>query len=160
PNGALLAALIRRDRGCAVPGCGRSRFLHAHHVIFWARGGQTTMDNLVLLCSGHHRLVHDDTGEERISIEALGKQRFRFRAADGREILAAPRIHGDAESLVDAYREVADDAIIPYWYGESIDHDWFIGSYIDKRTQELREAATARREAAAPGDSAESLQAA
>src|SRR5699024_1855016 len=28
PNGALLAALIRRDRGCAVPGCGRSRFLH------------------------------------------------------------------------------------------------------------------------------------
>lgn len=52
-------ALIVRDRGCAFPGCHRRpRQCHAHHVIHWADGGWTSLDNLVLLCSMHHRLIH------------------------------------------------------------------------------------------------------
>ncbi|QUQ63308.1 HNH endonuclease signature motif containing protein [Kutzneria sp. CA-103260] len=52
-------ALIIRDRGCAFPGCHRRpRQCHAHHVIHWADGGPTSMDNLVLLCGQHHRLIH------------------------------------------------------------------------------------------------------
>jgi len=52
-------ALIIRDKGCAFPGCDRRpRQCHAHHCRHWADGGPTSVDNLVLLCGRHHRLVH------------------------------------------------------------------------------------------------------
>ncbi len=52
-------ALIARDKGCAFPSCHLSpRWTDAHHVIHWADGGDTSLDNLVLLCRRHHRLVH------------------------------------------------------------------------------------------------------
>jgi Domain of unknown function (DUF222)/HNH endonuclease len=56
---ALRRALRARDRGCRFPGCENHRFVDAHHVRHWARGGETTLDNLVLLCRRHHRLVHE-----------------------------------------------------------------------------------------------------
>jgi hypothetical protein len=56
---ALCRALRRRDRGCRFPGCENHRFVDAHHIEHWARGGETSMDNLVLLCRTHHRLVHE-----------------------------------------------------------------------------------------------------
>jgi hypothetical protein len=52
-------ALRERDRGCRFPGCERSRFVDAHHVRHWAHGGETSLDNLLLLCRHHHRLVHE-----------------------------------------------------------------------------------------------------
>ncbi|MFI9388165.1 HNH endonuclease [Kutzneria sp. NPDC052558] len=58
PN-AIRRALIHRDKGCAFPGCGRPpRQCHAHHIVHWADGGPTSLDNLVLLCSRDHRLIH------------------------------------------------------------------------------------------------------
>ena len=56
---ALRRALESRDRGCRFPGCGL-RFTDAHHIRHWADGGETNLDNLVLLCRFHHRLVHED----------------------------------------------------------------------------------------------------
>jgi Domain of unknown function (DUF222)/HNH endonuclease len=56
---ALRRALRARDRGCRFPGCQNHRFVDGHHVRHWARGGATTLDNLVLLCRRHHRLVHE-----------------------------------------------------------------------------------------------------
>ena len=56
---ALRRALESRDRGCRFPGCGL-RFTDAHHVRHWADGGETKLENLVLLCRFHHRLVHQD----------------------------------------------------------------------------------------------------
>jgi hypothetical protein len=53
-------ALQARDRGCRWPGCDRHvGWASAHHIEFWARGGQTKLSNLVLLCYFHHRLVHE-----------------------------------------------------------------------------------------------------
>jgi 5-methylcytosine-specific restriction endonuclease McrA len=52
-------ALRARDRGCRFPGCENRRFLDAHHVHHWAKGGETTVENLLLLCRHHHRLVHE-----------------------------------------------------------------------------------------------------
>src|SRR5439155_1348205 len=43
---ALRRALRARDRGCRFPGCENRRFLDAHHVHHWARGGPTTLGNL------------------------------------------------------------------------------------------------------------------
>ncbi|MEX0581310.1 MAG: HNH endonuclease signature motif containing protein [Mycobacterium sp.] len=54
----LRRALEHRDRCCAVPGCGATRGLHAHHIRHWEDGGATDLDNLVLLCPHHHRLHH------------------------------------------------------------------------------------------------------
>src|SRR5690606_2424144 len=56
---AIGRALWLRDRGCRVPGCGRTRHLHAHHIQPWAEGGPTKVSNLVLVCSGHHRMIHE-----------------------------------------------------------------------------------------------------
>jgi len=58
---ALRRALEARDgRVCAMPGCERRHGLAGHHVIHWAHGGRTDLDNLVLLCAFHHRLFHED----------------------------------------------------------------------------------------------------
>jgi len=57
----LRSALIVRDRGCVAEGCDRPpAWTEAHHVLHWAEGGSTSLDNLVLLCRTHHRKVHDD----------------------------------------------------------------------------------------------------
>jgi len=54
----LRRALEHRQRTCAVPGCGATRGLHAHHLQHWEDGGPTELANLVLLCPYHHRLHH------------------------------------------------------------------------------------------------------
>jgi len=56
---ALRRALWLRDAGCRFPGCTNRRFIHGHHVRHWANGGETSLQNLALLCSFHHRLVHE-----------------------------------------------------------------------------------------------------
>ena len=57
---AIRRALQRRDDGCSFPGCTCSRFVDAHHIRHWADGGETSLNNLVLLCRRHHRMVHED----------------------------------------------------------------------------------------------------
>jgi hypothetical protein len=52
-------ALQARDGGCRFPGCTHTRFVDGHHIKHWADGGETSLGNLVLLCSYHHRLVHE-----------------------------------------------------------------------------------------------------
>jgi hypothetical protein len=51
--------LKERDRHCRAPGCTRTRGLHAHHVRHWIDGGTTDPDNLMLLCTVHHRMLHE-----------------------------------------------------------------------------------------------------
>lgn len=55
----LARVLRHRDRSCRFPGCEAKRWLHAHHLIHWADGGGTDLENLVLLCGKHHRLIHE-----------------------------------------------------------------------------------------------------
>jgi hypothetical protein len=75
---AIRRALMLRDRGCAFPGCTHAGFLHAHHVTHWLHGGATSVDNLVMLCSFHHHLVHE--GGWRV-----------ITAADGAFLYCPPR---------------------------------------------------------------------
>ncbi len=56
---AIWKALTLRDRHCRFPGCRRMPLAcDAHHLQHWADGGPTSLDNLVLLCRGHHTLIH------------------------------------------------------------------------------------------------------
>jgi hypothetical protein len=57
-NRRLRRALEHRHPTCAVPGCGATRGLHAHHIVHWEDGGPTELINLVLVCPYHHRLHH------------------------------------------------------------------------------------------------------
>ena len=58
-TGALRTALDLRDRGCTFPGCTRPpRWCDGHHIVSWWNGGPTCLDNGVLLCGHHHRLIH------------------------------------------------------------------------------------------------------
>ena len=56
---SIKRALVVRDGGCRFPGCTNHRFVVGHHIEHWADGGETSLDNLVLLCEHHHRLVHE-----------------------------------------------------------------------------------------------------
>src|SRR5256885_11928374 len=51
--------LVLRDRGCSFPSCNRpASTTDAHHIKSHLKGGPTQLENLVLLCPGHHRLIH------------------------------------------------------------------------------------------------------
>jgi hypothetical protein len=53
-------ALGARDGSCRWPGCDRpASWSAAHHVVHWIHGGTTDLDNLILLCHRHHRMVHE-----------------------------------------------------------------------------------------------------
>jgi hypothetical protein len=82
----LAAQLRRRDGGCRFPGCGRQRWLHAHHIWHWPKGGPTDPDNLVSLCRYHHRLCHE--GGWRI--EGDPGDVLRFVHPQGRELSTRP----------------------------------------------------------------------
>lgn len=48
-------ALIARDKGCTFPGCTMPpEWTEKHHITPWRDGGQTNLDNLVLVCDYHH----------------------------------------------------------------------------------------------------------
>jgi hypothetical protein len=79
---AIKRALIARDKGCSFPGCHHTRFVDAHHIRHWSAGGETSLDNLMLLCSQHHKLVH----EGGFSIERDYQNEWFFKRPDGRAV--------------------------------------------------------------------------
>ena len=53
-------AVMARDLNCVFPNCHHpDHWCDVHHIIHWADGGETDIDNLVLLCRHHHTLVHE-----------------------------------------------------------------------------------------------------
>lgn len=59
-NSAQRLALIARDKGCTRPGCDAPASMCAvHHIVDWADGGLTDLNNLALACDHCHALVND-----------------------------------------------------------------------------------------------------
>jgi hypothetical protein len=121
---AIRRALKRRDGGCRFPGCSCSRFVDAHHIRHWVDGGETSMDNLVLLCRRHHRLVH----EEGFGLKRDTDGAINFSLPDGKVIPPGPdtRFRGNVVALRIRNREkdlnITPDTLIPKWCGEKMDH--------------------------------------
>ncbi|BBG01334.1 MULTISPECIES: HNH endonuclease signature motif containing protein [Pseudonocardia] len=93
-------ALTARDRGCAHPGCDRPpAWCEAHHIVPWEQGGPTDLDNLVLLCRVHHRLVHHSRWEIRTTSGRpefippgwIDPQRRPRRTPDAHPVVPPPR---------------------------------------------------------------------
>lgn len=59
PSAWMMRQLRHRDDTCRFPGCDARRFTQAHHLEWWSRGGETELDNLLLVCAFHHKLVHE-----------------------------------------------------------------------------------------------------
>jgi Domain of unknown function (DUF222)/HNH endonuclease len=118
----LRRALRSRDGGCRFPGCTHDRFLHAHHIQHWARGGPTNLDNLIQLCSYHHRLVH----EGGFCVERSAAGSVRFRRPDGTLIPVAGRTRARGAGIIDAQRQrglaVDGKTCMPRSAGQSLDY--------------------------------------
>ena len=127
---AIRRALWARDRGCRFPMCSNRRFVDAHHVHHWAHGGRTSLDNLVLLCGFHHRLLHE--GGLRMSLDAAGAAP-RFFTPVGSEIAPVPdvpTVSRPRPAPVD-YSAVDDpDVTLCGWDGERVDYDAAVDALI------------------------------
>ena len=121
---ATRRALQRRDRGCRFPGCTCTRFVDAHHIHHWADGGETNMDNLVLLCRRHHRLVH----EGGFGVSRSGSGAIEFTYSDGRVMESGRdrRFRGNVVSIQATNRDrglnITPETLPPHWLGEDMDY--------------------------------------
>jgi len=129
---AIRRALTVRDEGCQFPGCGL-KHCEAHHLKHWANGGETSLDNLVLLCRRHHRAVH----EEGYGIKRSPDGELRFFRPLGWEIPFVPpppRPFKDPleelSILLDEQRVSIDASTgFPTWEGGTVDYSWAIEGY-------------------------------
>ncbi len=123
PAPQIAALTVRDGPGCRFPGCSHTRHPRAHHVQHWLHRGPTDLDNLVLVCGFHHRLIHD-TG-------------YTIRWEDGKWLFSRPDgtpvpeagapLDGNTESLIElntrARLRITRDSLTPYWTGERLDPD-------------------------------------
>jgi hypothetical protein len=116
----LSQALWARDKGCTFPGCHRTRFVDGHHVRHWAGGGETSLENLLLLCTRHHRAVH----EGGFTIRKDFQDHWRFFRPDGIAVPECGYIGGDEQtervglSLATLIRSAANPSargVVPNW---------------------------------------------
>jgi hypothetical protein len=84
PTGLSRAVRARDRHTCTFPGCNNQRYLHCHHILHWSQGGETSLDNLMLLCTKHHTLVH----EGGFTIDKDFNDNWYFKRPDG---IAVPR---------------------------------------------------------------------
>lgn len=135
---SIRRALQIRDHGCRFPGCCESRYVDAHHVQHWCDGGETRLDNLVLLCRHHHRLLH----QQGYEIVRHGEQQFEFLTPAGESMLTAlaPQFlsaEDMASETLAIEREhdgiglaIDSRTAVTRWQGERMDYDLAIGAML------------------------------
>jgi hypothetical protein len=122
---ALWRALRSRDRTCAFPGCERSGWLAVHHVNHWASGGETSQDNLILLCKSCHWRVH----EGGFSVKGKAPDALAFFDPNGRrltELWEPPELPADPVAVLktrhaDSGLEIDPETGDIEWWGEPMD---------------------------------------
>ena len=97
PKAIERAVRARDNHRCVFPGCKNRRFLECHHIEHWSNGGDTSVDNLMLLCTKHHTLLHE--GGFRLHKDFI--DRWIFVRPDG---VAVPQVGYRVQDMVDAGR--------------------------------------------------------
>ena len=125
----LRRALWLRDRGCRFPAC-TNRLVDGHHVVPWARGGPTTLGNLLSLCRRHHTYIH----EHGFRVRSDGVGGCEFLRPDGTklDVTGTPPVLGT--NPIDALRArphangITTDAQTGYprWDGRPADYDQIV----------------------------------
>jgi hypothetical protein len=86
---AVRREVLHRDRwACAIPNCRCKLWLHVHHLDPWAEGGGHDVENLAVVCSVHHRLIH----EGLLAVERLSDGSIVVEDANGRRTVGTPRM--------------------------------------------------------------------
>jgi hypothetical protein len=123
-------ALASRDGGCRFPGCENRRWIEGHHLRHWAQGGETSLDNLVQLCSHHHRLVHE--GGFRVSAGTGGA--VSFRRPGGRAVRpASPAATGELPNP-----KVTPGGIRSLSMGEPLDRELTVWGLLQRDRRPVR----------------------
>jgi len=94
PKGIERAVRARDKNTCRFPGCCNKRFVDIHHIEHWANGGETAVDQLMLLCSKHHTLVH----EGGFRVEKDFQDHWTFFRPDG---IAVPDCGYHSRDMID-----------------------------------------------------------
>lgn len=123
---AMRRALAFRDRGCRFPSCSNRRFVDGHHVHHWSQGGETRLDNLVMLCRRHHRAVHE--GGYQV---AMVEGRPIFHDPFGRLIPEQPQTHVSAETSED-FEGWLDYVVPPGPLMDPFDLPFTVGGLVDR----------------------------
>jgi hypothetical protein len=122
---SMRRALRERDDGrCRFPGCENRRWVDAHHILHWAQGGKTNLENLILLCGHHHRLVH----EGGFSVARKVDGSLVFRRPDGKVVPFIPspmrgRCSPAFRLRVASSPQIASKASLPLGRGEPFDRE-------------------------------------
>jgi len=82
PAAIKRAVLAKHHDRCTFPGCHNGRFLRVHHIEHWSNGGETSVENLMPLCTRHHSLVH----EGRFRVEKDYRDNWIFVRPEGQVI--------------------------------------------------------------------------
>ena len=119
-------ALRIRDGGCRFPGCTNTRFVDGHHFKHWADGGDTSLDNLVLLCRHHHHLVHEGgfACEKSADGEVYFKDRRQQPLPNWSEL---PKVANDH----DVQRWMDNEFFAATANGEGCNAKWYAGERMD-----------------------------
>jgi hypothetical protein len=137
PAPALRRALASRDHGrCRFPGCDR-RASQAHHITWWIHGGPTSLDNLISLCTYHHRLIH----QAGYTITTPAPGQFTFHRPGGDPIPGSPPLPAPSHQLHETHdAEITPATIVPAWYGERLDLDFALTIlFANQDTRQARE---------------------
>ena len=126
-------ALRVRDKGCRFPGCTNTRFVDGHHIQHWADGGETSLDNLVMLCRHHHHLVHE--GGFVCEKSADGKISFkdqREQTLESSPMMPGVAANDDVQLWIDREffeANIDSETCTAKWYaGERMDWDLAVGN--------------------------------
>lgn len=80
---AMRRIVFHRDGWrCSVPGCTNRAWLQVHHDRPWAEGGGHEEWNLRVLCSAHHRGLHDGL----LALTRLPSGAMQVEYGDGRKV--------------------------------------------------------------------------
>ena len=124
-------ALDLRDGRCVFPGCDCRKHLDTHHIIHWANGGETSLENLIQVCHHHHQLLH----EGQYSVERLPDGQLLFRNPDGHVLRNEPVM---PDETADANELPSTDAEPWAWCGDVMDYTSALFALAGKTRAALR----------------------